>query len=48
MLRFALILREQLIETTVGFPRKKRIKTMVRFGSISRQNFIETTVRFPR
>jgi len=48
MLRFALISREQLIETTVGFPRKKRIKTMVRFGSISRQNFIETTVRFPR
>ena len=48
MVTLALISRQKLIETTVGFPREERIETMVRFSLIIRQKLIETTVGFPR
>ena len=41
MLRFASISRQKLIETTVGFPKLKRIGTMIRFASISRRKLVE-------
>ena len=46
--RFALVSRQKLNETTVGFPREKKIETIVRFALIRTLNLIETTLGFAR